>query len=148
MTTMTMPRARAAQDEPSAKKGRGKKIVLVLLVAVIALGAAAWWFLLKPDGGETEPVAGEVLTLEPVQVNLAAGHYLRGGVALQLAEGAHELDGSKAKDATISVFSGRQLAQVSTSEQREQLRTELTERLELAYEGDVLGVYYTEFVTQ
>lgn len=149
MTTMAMPRARAAEqeDKKAKKKGRGKKVLAVLLLAVVVLGAASWFFF-KPDAGNKEPVAGEVLTLEPVQVNLAAGHYLRVGVALQLVEGAYEVDGSKALDAVISIFSGRNLSEVSTREQREGLRTELTERLELAYEGEVLEVYFTEFVTQ
>lgn len=144
MTTMSMPRV-APTPAPPARKGRLKWIAAVLLAVV--LGGVAWT-ILNPQPENTEPVAGEVLTLEPIQLNLAGGHYLRVGVALQLVEEAHDIDGSRALDATINVLSGKQVADISTAQQRETVRTTLMERLDLAYEGDVMGLYFTEFVIQ
>ncbi|WP_104105565.1 flagellar basal body-associated FliL family protein [Nocardioides sp. 616] len=150
VTAMTPPGAatRPPEAEESAGKGGGKKKkLLIIAVVLLVLGGAGWFFFLKPSG-PTEPVAGEVVTLEPMQLNLAAGHYLRLGMALQLVEGAHELDGSKALDAAITIFSGHPVAEVVKPEQREELRAELMAELEHSYHGDVMEVYFTEFVTQ
>lgn len=139
----------AVADPPAAeeekKSGKGRMIVIVLVV--LALVGAGWWFFLRP-AGDTEPKPGEVVKLEPLQVNLAAGHYLRLGIALQLVEGAHEVEGSKALDAAIDVFSGLPVGEVNRPDQREKLRHALDEELHERYHGEVLGVYFTEFVTQ
>ena len=71
-----------------------------------------------------------MVALEPIQINLAGGHYLRVGVALQLTEAAHEADGSKALDATIAIFSGlRDGGGGLDPKQREHLKKELLEEL-------------------
>ncbi len=145
MTVSQMP-----VEEGGEKKG-GKKKLLIILVAVLAVAAAAWFFLLRDtaEGDEpVEPVAGEVVPLEATQVNLAGGHYLRIGIALQLVEGAHELDGSMAMDSMISTFSNRQLNEVVNAKSREALRKKLVEVVDHRYHGEVMDVYFTEFVTQ
>ncbi|WP_237111837.1 flagellar basal body-associated FliL family protein [Nocardioides sp. WS12] len=138
--------AQNATAEPAANSGKTKKIGIVVL-AIAVLAAGAWYFLLKPEG-KVEPKPGEVVQLESIQVNLASGHYLRLGLALQLTETAHEADGSKALDAAIGVFSGRPVGEVNKPEMREELRAELNKELEHRYHGDVMEVYFTEFVTQ
>ncbi len=135
----------AAADEAPARGGR-KKLVLLLVAALVA-GAAAYWFLLRP-GGDAEPVPGEVLVMEPVQVNLADGHYLSVGIALQLVEGAAHADGSKALDATIDLFSGREADELVRAKNRHGLKEELMSELDHRYHGEVLDVYFTQFVTQ
>jgi flagellar protein FliL len=156
MSTTTSPPDVAAttgadgSDGPAAKGGRRKLVIVLLLV--LALAGGGYWFVLKPGGGEpAEPVPGEVLVLEPVQVNLAAGHYLRIGLALQMAAGGGEegeMDGSKALDATIELFTGRKVAELTSAETRNELRSELLETLEKDYHGEVMDIYFTEFVTQ
>lgn len=149
MTVTAMPPKTAAanaQEPTEEKKGGSRKKLVVVVVALLLVAGGAWFFL-KPTPVEA-PVAGEVKTLEPVQLNLAGGHYLRLGLALQLAEGGEDVEGAKALDAAISLFSGLEISEVARGEQREELRVELLERLDEAYEGDVLGVYFTEFVTQ
>ncbi|UMG92968.1 flagellar basal body-associated FliL family protein [Nocardioides sp. TF02-7] len=89
-----------------------------------------------------------MVPLDPVQINLAEGHYLRLGISLQLTAEAHEVDGSLALDAAIQVFSGRTAAELANSNRREALRSRLVERLDGGYDGDVMGVYFTEFVTE
>jgi flagellar FliL protein len=146
MTVSQMP-----VEEGTEKKKGGKKKLLMILVLVLAVAAAAWFFLLKPapaEGDVEEPVAGEVVPLEATQVNLAGGHYLRIGIALQLVEGAHELDGSMALDSMITTFSNRELREVVDAKSREELRKKLAEVVEHRYHGEVMDVYFTEFVTQ
>ena len=142
-TTLTRP----PEAEPTEEKGGGRRTKLVAVVAVLAVLAAGWWFLLRPSG-PAEPVPGEVMTLEPIQVNLADGHYLRIGIALQLSAEAHEADGSKALDAVIELFSGADNAELVRSGERQDYKARLEERLHEDYHGDVLEVYFTEFVTQ
>ena len=150
MSVTTMPPAatKGAAEEPE-KKG-GKKKLIIILVAVLAIGGAAYWFVLKPkpEGKKEKPVAGEVVALEPRQVNLEGGHYLKLGLALQGTADAHELEGSKALDAAISIFSGRSIEEVSRPAELKHLKTELQKELDHLYHGDVMGVYFTDFVTQ
>ena len=89
-----------------------------------------------------------MVPLEAIQVNLASGHYLRLGMALQLTTSAHEADGSKALDAAITVFSGLSVSEVNNTKTRGHLKDELETELDHLYHGDVMGVYFTEFVTQ
>lgn len=136
----------AGEQEPPPKSR--KKLFLILLV-VLAAGLAAAFFLLKPAPKEAPaPKPGEVVALDPIQVNLAGGHYLKIGIALQLTSGAKEAEGSKALDATIDLFSGKSMASLALPEQREKLKDKLSEELSEKYEGEVMGVYFTEFVTQ
>jgi flagellar FliL protein len=144
-TTLNRP-AEAQADTDAEGTGGRKKLVVVAVVVLVAL-AAGWWFLLRPSG-PAEPEPGEVMTLEPIQVNLADGHYLRIGIALQLSADAHEAEGSKALDATIDLFSGADQGDLVKAGQRQEYKSELEEKLHESYHGDVLEVYFTEFVTQ
>ncbi|WP_122818403.1 flagellar basal body-associated FliL family protein [Nocardioides pantholopis] len=144
-TTLSPPQAApAAEDEQPT--GRKKKL-LIVLVALLLLGGAGYWFFLKPSG-EAEAVPGEVVALDPVQVNLADGHYLSVGIALQLVEGAHEVEGSKALDATIDMFSGQSVPTLTDPETRRKMKASLTHELAELYHEEVLEVYFTQFVTQ
>lgn len=145
---MSTTLASKAPAEPAAESAGGGRTKLIgIVVLVIGVGAAGWWFFLKPTP-KAEPKPGEVVQLEPVQVNLAGGHYLRLGMALQLTEKAHEADGSKALDAAISLFSGLPVGEVNKPAERDKLKHELVEELDHRYHGEVMDVYFTEFVTQ
>lgn len=145
MTVTAMPPA--ATEQQPAEAPKSKKKLIIILVAVLALGGGGYFMFLKPKpSGPPQP--GEVVKLDPIQINLAAEHYLRVGVALQLTAGASEAEGSKALDATINLFSGLPMAQVNDPKKREVLKKQLVTELEELYEGDVMGVYFTEFVTQ
>ena len=67
---------------------------------------------------------------------------------IDVVEGAHEVDGSKALDATIDLFSGRTIEEVGAVKERKHLKEDLEAELEHLYHGEVLGVYFTDFVTQ
>lgn len=139
----------AEGGEKKNKKG-GKKKLLLIAVALLVVAGSAYWFVLKPSGSaEAGPKPGAILPLESTQINLASGHYLKIGIALQLVEGApEEVDGSKALDATIELFSGRTIDEVANTKDRRELKEELETTLEKAYEDEVMGIYFTEFVTQ
>jgi flagellar FliL protein len=148
ITTQAPPSAAAGEPGETPPQGGGKKKkIVLLLVLVLAIGGAAYWFVLKPTP-KTEPTPGEVVRLEPIQVNLAAGHYLKIGIALQLTASAHEADGSKALDATIELFSGRSMDELTRPDERAKLKKELDKELEQLYHGEVMDVYFTDFVTQ
>ena len=63
------------------------------------------------------------LTVEPVSLNLADGHYLRLGMALQLTAGRGDEapDTARALDLAIALFSGRTVAEVSDPATRDAL---------------------------
>lgn len=145
---MSTATATPTTDTAAPAKAKSKKKLIIIVALVLVVAGAAYWFMLKPKAPPGPPEPGEVVTLEPVQVNLAAGHYLRVGIALQLTTSAHEADGSKALDATIELFSGREMSELATAKERTALKKELEQELEEAYHGDVMGVYFTQFVTQ
>jgi flagellar FliL protein len=126
---------------------KGKKILLLGLVGLVAVIAAAWWFMIRPAGA-AEPTPGEVMQLESIQVNLEGGHYLKIGIALQAVEGAEHVEGSKALDATIELFTGRTMEELANPKKRELLQAKLADELDHRYHGEVMEVYFTDFVTQ
>jgi flagellar FliL protein len=140
-------------DEAPAKGGK-KKLMLILLVVVLAAAGAAYFFLFSgSSSAAAEPVAGDVLVLEPIAVNLAGGGYLKIGVTLQFTEAGSAAghsgsgpDGSKATDLIISTFS--QAAPADVTGAREALKVALEEKIVEAYHGDVMDIYYNEYVTQ
>jgi len=149
MTVTAIPQTTpdSQADEPATGRRSRKKLVMVLL-ALVAIAGAAYWFVLKPAPTSAAPEPGDVVKLDPIQINLAGTHYLRVGIALQLVSGVKEADGSKALDATIDEFSGKDMAQVNDPARRAVYKKELVKELGHRYEGEVMGVYFTEFVTQ
>jgi flagellar FliL protein len=150
MTVTAIPQNATAAGEttaPAEGKPRKKKLVLGL-VAVLVVAGAAYWFVLRPQPASSAPKPGDVVKLDAIQVNLAGTHYLRVGIALQLVAGVKDADGSKALDATIEEFSGKDMAEVNDPAKRAQLKEQLVKELDQRYDGEVMGVYFTEFVTQ
>jgi len=145
VTVTAMPQTEA--DEKKPKKSR-RKLIIVILVIVALLGGGAYYFL-KPST-PSKPKPGAVLALDSIQINLAGGHYLRLGLALQETDSVGEdgVDGSKALDAAIALFSGQSMTDLNQGQPREALKTKLSHELTDLYDGDVMGVYFTEFVTQ
>lgn len=134
---------------PETAPTAGRRRKFIVLAVVVLLTAGASWFYLRPAGAEEAPQPGEVLKLEPIQLNLASGRYLRVGIALQgVAEAHEEIEGSKALDATIELFSGRRIEDLAQPVQREVLKKKLRVELIERYHGEVIDVYFTDFVTQ
>lgn len=149
MSVLDMAKATESPTETEASGGGKKKLVVIVLVLAL-LGGAGYWFFLKPAGGkEKAPEPGAVLKLDAIQINLADDHYLKVGIALQASKDAGEdLDGSKALDQTIDLFSGRSIDDLARRSFRERMKKDLEHRLDQAYDGEVIGVYFTDFVSQ
>jgi len=141
-----------AEDGEEATGGK-KKLLMIGLVAVLAIGAGAYFFLFS--GGSSEaaaPEPGTVLKIDPVAINLAGGSYLKLGTLQFTTE--HDAaagkeaapDGSKALDIAIAQFSGAKLSDVQTN--REAMKAALEKSVDKAYDDGVMAVYYTEYVTQ
>jgi flagellar FliL protein len=139
-------------EEPKPKKKA--KLLIIVAVVVLVLGATAWFFLLRgpsEPAAEPEPEPGETLTIEAMSINLADGHYLRLGLGLLLtvdAGGHGAIDAAPARDAAITLFSGRTVAEIADPTTREALKAELAETLKTAYHEEVIDVYLTDYVTQ
>lgn len=156
--------------ERKAAGGGGAKKLAVPVVALL-LGAFAGPKVLGSgsDGAAgaettTTTLPGPVVTLDPVTLNLADGHLLKLGLALQIsadwwaehgaaAEAEAESDDptkgyARALDAAITVFSKHTMDELMQSAVREAARTELTVNLEQAYEDRIEGIYLYEFVMQ
>ncbi len=147
--------AKTESDEDAPKS---KKKLIIIAVAVLVLAGAAYFFLFS--GGEAEAAApehGGYTALQPIAVNLAGGGYLKVGITLDYtaaaAGGGHGgggVDGAKAYDAIISTFSQANPADVIGA--RDALKEALEQKIISAYtELDVpmvMGIYYTEYVTQ
>lgn len=148
MTMLDAATQTAEIDLEEAPRRSRKKLLLVVLVLVVASAGAGYWFFLRPPA-DAPPEPGAVLKLDAIQVNLAQGHYLRVGIALQASKDAGaDLDGSKALDSTIALFSGQDMDRLEQTSYRNKLKRTLEHRLGKEYDGEVIGVYFTDFVTQ
>jgi len=153
---MSKDKDKPTETDEEAPKGK-KKLFLIVGVAVLALAGAAYFFVFS--GGEAEAAApehGGYTALEPIAVNLAGGGYLKVGITLDYTvaaaggHGASGVDGAKAYDAIISTFSQAKPADVTGA--RDALKEALEQKIIAAYTEHevpmVMGIYYTEYVTQ
>ena len=154
-----MSKDKNAETDGTEVKGGKKKLVLLLAVVLLAAAGAAYFFLFtgSAEAEAAEPEHGGYVALEPIAVNLAGGGYLKVGITLDItaeaAGGGHGgggVDGAKAYDQIISTFSQASPADVTGA--REALKEALEQKIVEAYTEDdvpmVIGIYYTEYVTQ
>ena len=159
--TAVDPKAKGKKGDADGAEGNGEKkggklkLIIIAVVLLLAIGAGLYFFVFSSsDEAEPAPVAGIVLALDPVTVNLAGSGYLKIGVTLQLTEDVGETapDGAEATDIIIDMFSEAQPTDVTDN--RDAMKAELEQRIEDAYNTDdldydvVMGIYYTEYVTQ
>lgn len=141
-----------AEAEKAEPKKKSKKMLIIVVAAVVVLGgggAGAYFMFLAKPSKPAPPVAGKVVPLDAVTMNLAEGHFLKLKISLQATATAKEdPDGSKALDIAIDQFSNRTVAELSSNAARDQAKAELRKSVSKAYDGDVMDVYFTEFVMQ
>jgi flagellar protein FliL len=120
----------------------------------------------------TTTALGPIVRLEPTTLNLSDGHYLRVGIALQLVkkpkdkdlataaagggggEGAKKVDPAsplsgeeaKALDIAIAELGDMTADQLEAPNARLVARDALTKKLNEVYGGDIVQVYFTDFV--
>jgi flagellar FliL protein len=165
--------AKKSDDKP-AKGGKGKAIAIYLVV--LAIGAVVGAKVLGGGGASAAPstageattttVAGPVVPLPALTVNLADGRLLKVGMALQLGAdaehgggggghgggGAAEDDPTKgyapAMDTAIEVFGEQRYDDLLGPGGRDAARILLEEHLKEHYHDEIVGVYFYEFVMQ
>lgn len=130
------------------------------LVAVLVLGGAGFEFLGGAKKGHQPavvPAAGPIDSLDAITVNLADGHLLQVGVALQLTTAAKAdkvtQDSPEILDAVISVFSAWTYPALLGPGAHNQARSQLLTRIQALFpategQAQVSGVYFTSFVMQ
>jgi flagellar basal body-associated protein FliL len=113
-----------------------------------------------PDGeagaeAEEEPVIGPVLELESKTLNLAGGHFLKIGLALQLPAGVPVKEvaetenwGALTGQVVLNTFAGAEMDEILPTKTRERLRHEIGREVCVQSEGEATTVYFTEFVAQ
>jgi flagellar FliL protein len=149
-------------DEKGAAEAPKKsktKMLMIIAIALVVLGGGGGgaFFMLKGDKAEAkpEPKKGIVTAIEnDLTINLADGHYLKLGFALQETEdaGTEAVDTSEAINLAIDQYTGKSVAELSTEKGREIAKSELLEKIKKAYAEDdtetIMDIYYTAFVTQ
>jgi len=173
MATLAPPAPAAVVEEEapaeSTRKPTRKRTRLVLLLLVVVLLAGAFLersVLLgsspKKAAGSHKPEPGVIVQLDAMTLNLADGHFLKLGLALQLtkqasgsaaapaqgAAAAPAVDGAPAQDAAITVLGERTYAQLLAPGGRTRARQSLQREVATRYGGKVMRVYFTEFVMQ
>lgn len=152
--------AKAAKK--AAKEGGkpgGKKKMVLILAALLVVGGGGY----KVMGAKAKPARGAAVakgvidSLDPLTVNLADGHLLQVGVALQLTVVAKAdkvtADAPEVQDAIISVFSAWTYPALLGPSSHDQARAQLEGRIQALFppvngEPQVSGVYFTSFVMQ
>lgn len=167
---MAANKKKDAEEVPEKKKGGKLKLLIVIVVLLILLGAggfAAWKFFFQPEGNsegnataetETAPkevAPPEVVKFDPFIVNLADSmgrRYLKITMDVEVATGTSaELTAAlpKAKDSLLLLLSSKTFAEISSMDQKLELKNEIIERLnQVVGKGKIKNVYFTEFVVQ
>jgi len=173
VTTTILPgEARTDGEIPEKPKKLGKLkltkktgiVGAVVLVVLFVAGFVGKGLLAGPAPPAPDPktLAGVVLTLAPITLNLADGRYLKLTLALQLSEAASPeaasgesataavpaLDGAMALDAAIDVLGRRTYPDLIAPGGRVTAQKALSAQVKKRYPGKVLGVYFTEFLMQ
>lgn len=105
---------------------------------------------------EEAPALGPVIRLDPITLNLADGRLLKVAIALQLPADAKEVPeeeggggfAAKALDETIAVLGEQTYATLAAPGGRHAAKQALSAAIAKRYHGEVVGVYFTEFVMQ
>jgi len=147
-----MAKKKAATEGEAPEKSKKKLIIGIVVVLLVA--GLGYKFMGKSSGGaaaaKPKPEAGAVVKLDPININLAGGHYLKLGLALQATKAAGEEapEGSQVLDSAIALFTNRTMADLSTEASRDKAKAELAADAAKQYPDKVMDVYFTEFVMQ
>ena len=168
MSDADEPTEDAGKKAKKAKKEKGGGRSNLVPAVLLTLGLLGGGYFMGPAAQEAKVaaanpkpeedlVAGEVATMEPININLAEGHFLRVGIGLQLVEGVDVKaytagKTSKANDIVIAELGGHAVAEMSTPEGYKKMKEALKEKIVKAYETpdgkEVMDIYITNFVMQ
>jgi flagellar protein FliL len=150
------------KDAAEAPKKKSPMLLIIIILAVVVLGGGgvgAYFLFFKkdPNAAPPAPVKGVIATMDnAITINLADGHYLKLGFALQETAdaGTETVDMSEAIDLAIDQYTGMTVAELSTEKGRNAAKEELLKKIEEAYYEEekktqiVMDIYFTQFVTQ
>jgi flagellar FliL protein len=150
---------KGAAGAEGEKKGSKKKLIIVGLVVVLAVGYVAKGKLMKTVYKPGQPVpAGTIDPLSQMTMNLSDGHLAEVTVALQLTKVADAktvtADTPRFEDAIITVFGGETYAQLLTNAGKNTARQQILQQCQQILgttDGaaeQVSAVYFTDFVLQ
>lgn len=152
MTTTATPPDAAKAAKP---KGKKRMFILIALVLVVLVGG---YEVMGKKSHQKKPTSavqlkpGPLVPVDAVTVNLAGGHYLRIGLALQFSTKTNKNappDPAPATDATIQYFTGKDPAGLQTPAGLERAKEDLTKQIAEVYPHDpILEVLFTSFVIQ
>lgn len=157
--TVSRPVADTAPEAPAAPRRSRRKLLAVVAVVLVAGAGAGVKLTAKPKGGHTHAATatGPIVSMDPITVNLADGHLLQVGIALQLVAGANadkvQAEDAKALDSAIAVFGTWTYPALLVPGGRDKAQADLARRVEAqmatpAGQPQVAGVYFTDFVMQ
>jgi flagellar FliL protein len=139
------------KNADGSKKKMGKKKLIIIVVAVLVVALVGYKFLapkkaVKPG----PPKPGAVVAMTATTLNLADGHFLKLQLGLQEIAKPKDatIDTSKASDIAIGEFTNMTMASLATDSQRAKAKADLLKKLEAAYPGDLMDVYFVDFVMQ
>jgi flagellar protein FliL len=143
-------------DSSGAGKGKKKsmklKLVIGLVVLLVGGGAAAKFTVLAPApskaaAANAQPVAGPIIQMSELTLNLTGGQYLRIKIALVTIKGSKPiLDTTMATQLVIDEYSNHSPAELTGDLARQKAKAALLAKLQKAYPKQVMDALYTEFV--
>jgi flagellar FliL protein len=157
--------AKGEKEEPGTEAAKGGRLKLILMIVptVLLVLAVVYFLFLKPSAAPPAAAAapsatpsaspsykkGPVLQIEPITINLANGHFLKLGMALQeTADAGEEMNGAHALDRAIALYSNKSMDELASKDGREKSKEKLLEQVMEDYEKKVFAIYYTTFVMQ
>ncbi len=158
------------QESAPAKKKSPFKLIVIILVALVVIGAGVaaglYFFGFKKDAATKKagteekkgsaPLVGALWSLEPFIVNLADNkgeRYLKVVMQFELSEpavsAALDMLKPKIRDNIIDLLTIKTYAELMEPDGKQALRNEIILRINALLEkGRVVNVYFTEFVVQ
>jgi flagellar FliL protein len=143
----------ASGTEPEGKaKGKSLKLKLIVgLVVLLAAGGVAKFTVLAPSGksasATAKPVAGPIVQLPEMTLNLTNGQFLRIKLALETIKGSKPIaDTTLANQLILDQYSNRSPAELTGDAARAKAKTALLAKLQKEYPKQILDAIYTEFV--
>lgn len=154
--TVKAPGAKSGAAADTAGSGKGKKsLKLKLIVGLVVLllgGAAAKFTVLAPapskaSAAAAQPVAGPIIQMSELTLNLTSGQYLRIKLALvTIKDSKPILDTTMATQLAIDEYSNHSPAELTGDLARQKAKAALLTKLQKAYPKQIMDALYTEFV--
>jgi flagellar FliL protein len=152
-----MPEEQEIQEiAEEAPKKKGKGLMMIVLIAVMAAGVGGWSVMhKKAKPADAEPTVKALIHLETFTVNLADTDdrgFLRIGIDLGLNKEPNpkqEAPIAPVRDAVIGVLSAQSSQEMLTVDGKQKLKAQIVSQLQARVPDlGVQEIYFTEFLVQ